>query len=40
MIFICDECGFEMDFDEGPNEIIDCTECDGMMYAHPELEVD
>ena len=40
MIFICVNCEHEMDYNEGPNEIIECEECGGLMYAHPELEAD
>lgn len=40
MLFICNDCGFEMDFDEGEDELVDCDECGGFMSAHPELEVD
>ena len=39
MIFICIECGFEMDFDESEHEVIDCEECGDNMYAHPEMDV-
>ena len=40
MIFICEDCGFEMDYNECVTEILDCEECGGLMHAHPELEVD
>ena len=33
MRFVCEECEFEMDYDEDPNEIIDCEECGGIMHA-------
>lgn len=33
MRFVCENCGFEMDYDEDPNEIIDCEECGEPMYA-------
>jgi len=39
MIFICDECGLEMDLDEGEDEFVECTECDGYMSAYPEMEL-
>ncbi len=31
MRFICEDCGFEMDYDEDLDEIIECDECDGYM---------
>lgn len=40
MIFICNDCGCEMDYDEGEGELVDCEECGGLMCAHPELGVD
>ena len=33
MRFACVDCSFEMDYDEDPNELIDCEECGGIMYA-------
>lgn len=33
MIFICIECGLEMDFDEDEDAIIECWECDGDIFA-------
>ena len=33
MIFICEDCGFENDYDEDENEIIECEECGGIMFA-------
>lgn len=33
MRFVCDECGFEMDYDEDADAIIDCDECGAVMYA-------
>ena len=33
MRFVCVDCSFEMDYDEDPNELIDCEECGGIMYA-------
>ena len=33
MRFVCENCEFEMNYDEDPNEIIDCKECSGLMYA-------
>ncbi len=36
MRFICEHCGFEMDYDEDPGDIIDCDECGGPMYADEE----
>ena len=35
MRFLCEECGFECDYDEDETEIIDCEECGCMMYADP-----
>lgn len=40
MIFICNDCGYEMDFDEGEDDLVDCPECDGFMSGHPGLGVD
>lgn len=37
MIFICEDCCSEMDFDEDVNEVVICDECGGNMYAHPEM---
>lgn len=37
MIFICEYCDNEMDYDEGPLETLECEECGGPMFAHPEL---
>ena len=31
MMFICESCGFEMDYDEDINEIIECEECGAFM---------
>lgn len=36
MIFICEDCGYEMDYDEDPNEIVFCNECGGNMYGVEE----
>ncbi len=36
MRFVCESCGFEMDYDEDHTEIIECDECDGFMYADKE----
>lgn len=33
MRFVCEDCGFEMNFDEEIGEIIACDECGGDMYA-------
>ncbi len=33
MRFVCESCGFEDDYDEDPNDIIECGECGGLMYA-------
>ena len=33
MLFECEECGFEMDYDEDENEIIECEECGGIMTS-------
>lgn len=30
-IFICENCGFEIDYDEAPSELIDCDECGELM---------
>ena len=29
--FICEHCGFEMDYDEDPSELIECEECGELM---------
>ncbi len=31
--FVCNQCGFEMDYDENQTDIIECEECNGIMYA-------
>ncbi len=36
MRFVCEVCGFECDYDEDANEIIECEECDCIMTADPE----
>ena len=36
MRFVCDKCGFECDYDEDPTCIVECEECDGIMYADEE----
>jgi DNA-directed RNA polymerase subunit RPC12/RpoP len=36
MIFVCDKCGLEMDFDEEETELIECWECDGTMFCQEE----
>jgi len=36
MRFVCESCGFEMDYDEDVSEIIDCEECSGTMFADEE----
>ena len=36
MMFICENCGFEMDYDEDENAIIECEECGEPMTAIPE----
>ena len=33
MRFVCENCGFEMDYDEDLNEIVECEECGGNMYG-------
>ena len=33
MRFVCENCGFEMDYDEDATEIIFCEECGGNMYG-------
>jgi predicted nucleic acid-binding Zn ribbon protein len=33
MRFVCENCGFEMDYDEDLNEIVICEECGGNMYG-------
>lgn len=30
-LFICEKCGFEMDYDEVPSELIECDECGELM---------
>ena len=32
-MFICEYCGFEMDYNEDPNEMVDCEECGGVMVG-------
>ena len=36
MRFVCEECGFECDYDEAEDEIIDCDECGCTMSADPD----
>jgi len=36
MRFVCENCGFEMDYDEDASEIIDCEECGKIMFADEE----
>lgn len=33
MIFICEDCDYEMDYDEPIDTIIGCEECGGIMYG-------
>lgn len=42
MIFswICDDCGYKIDFDKGEDDQINCPKCGGSVSASPELEVD
>ena len=36
MIFICESCDFEEDYDEGIDEVIICPECGENMYGYEE----
>lgn len=36
MLFICEHCGYEMDYDEDENAIIECEDCGEYMVAVPE----
>ena len=36
MRFVCANCGFEEDYDEDSKDVIECGECDGIMYADEE----
>ncbi len=36
MGFVCECCGFEMDYDEDHAAIIECDECGKFMYADEE----
>lgn len=38
-IFICEKCGLEMDFDKDVNELIECWDCNGIMYGIEEDEL-
>lgn len=33
MMFICEDCAYKCDYDEGEDEIIECSECGGNMYS-------
>ena len=33
MRFVCESCGFEDDYDEDPDDVIECDGCGGFMYA-------
>lgn len=33
MIFICEDCKYEIDCDEDEFTVLDCDECGGTMYA-------
>lgn len=33
MNFVCELCCFEMDYDDDENEVIECDECCGNMFA-------
>ena len=33
MIFICEDCGNEMDYDKDETAVIDCEVCGNVMYA-------
>ena len=35
MMFVCDKCGLEMDFDE-EEILIECWDCDGTMSCQEE----
>jgi len=39
MRFVCEDCGFEMDYDEDENEIVECDECYERMMADTTAEV-
>jgi len=36
MLFICESCGFEMDYDEVETEIIECEECGNILTPYQE----
>lgn len=38
MIFIGENCGYEMDYDEDETAILECDECGADMIAMPEEE--
>lgn len=33
MRFVCETCGFVVYYEEHPDEVIECEECDGLMYV-------
>lgn len=39
MRFVCENCGFEMDYEEDENEIIECEECGNSMFSDEEEEM-
>lgn len=34
--FVCEKCGFEIDYDEDPSAIIECDECGEVMTARDD----
>ena len=39
MRFVCENCGYECDYDEDQNEIIECEECGDFMFSDEEDEI-
>lgn len=34
--FVCESCGFEIDYDENVNELIECDECGELMTGRDD----
>jgi len=35
-LFVCENCGYEIDYDESPYELIECEECGEIMTGIEE----